>query len=128
MLPRPDGTPPLTTLCEKATGDVKAALDRYGWCDEVAAPSRVNAMKLADALIIAHALHVDMKFVATPGGIWPRPSGEDVEVVCKGTGLSADLKGACVSLAPRNDDLYIVLPPQQNVAMAAALNKLYGIK
>jgi hypothetical protein len=85
LLPRPDGSPALVALC--ARKDMRTTLDRYGWCQMVTQPDRVNNMTVDDALAIAHRLHQDLKFVGGAGGVTPYPMPDDVAIVrASGTG------------------------------------------
>jgi hypothetical protein len=127
LMPRPDGWQVLAGLCKTATGDMRALLDRYDWCAPSVSPSRVNAMTPDDALALAHQLNKDLKFVAADGMVGPYPMADDVAAACSGIARGTDLASACTRMAPREDDLGIVLSPAQTAALADALNRLYGI-
>jgi hypothetical protein len=123
LLPRPDGTPAIESVCARGD-DLRPTLERYGWCDEAVEPDRVNNMAVDDALAIAHTLHEKMKFVGGEGGVWPYPMPDDVVLACKQDPAIGD---ACAAYSPRDNDLAIIPSAKSASAMAAALNKLYGI-
>ena len=102
-------------------------LDRYGWCDDVVSPRRVNNMTVDDALLIAHAFHEALTFTGGSGGVWPYPMPDDVAAVCAAPRVTS-LDAACNAYAPRRDDMGILPSPQSATVMAAALNTLYGIR
>ena len=123
MLPRPDGTPAIETVCGRA--DVRPVLDRYGWCSESADPDLVNTMTVDDALLIAHALHERMKFVGTEGHVWPYPMPDDIEIVCK-VPRPEVLDLACIAYTPR-EGMPVIPTLESAKALAKKLNELYGI-
>jgi hypothetical protein len=124
LLPRPDGTPAIHKACGDKT--LRPMLDKYGWCAKAVNPDRVNAMSTDDALVLAHALHESMKFVGSDGGVWPYPAAEDVALICV-QGRAAVLASACRAYTPSDKDIAYWVDGDSARAMAAALNKLYGV-
>lgn len=125
LLPRPDGTTAMAKLC--ARNETRPVLDRYGWCDPVVEPSRVNAMSTDDAIAIAHALHHDLKFTASRSGVAPYPMPDDVAAVCEADRIDPAIDEACDAYAARATEIAMIPSEKSAIAMAAALNKLYGI-
>src|SRR5687768_7852124 len=113
LMPRPDGTPAMTTACKRT--DLRPMLDRYQWCVEAVEPDRVNNMTVADALAIAHALHENMKFVGTDGGVWPYPMPDDVAVVCQ---QDPSIGDACTAYSPRSGEIAMIPSAKSAIAMA----------
>lgn len=124
LLPRPDGTPAIATVCDR--DDLRPTLDRYGWCRDAVEPDRVNNMTVADALVIAHALHERMKFVGGDAGVWPFPMPDDVAIVCKSPARVPAIAEACTAYEAHAGPAMIPSAASA-IAMASALNQLYGI-
>jgi hypothetical protein len=140
MLPRPDNVSTTRRVCEEspAGSELRTLFDRYTLCAEYADISKVNAMKIDDAVAIARALHQRLRFVATGGWVDPYAIREDVVTICKTRPELA--RGPLVELCEwelERDSDYRAGRPVPSIAremdekeatpLAAALNELYGI-
>jgi hypothetical protein len=93
-----------------------------------------------DALAIAHALHLQLRFTAGEG-VWPTPMAYDLVDLCTDT-KDPDLAVACKIFGyrpkPRSweeamwygeEGGFLGSPPsKESAVMAAALNRLYRIR
>ena len=126
LIPRPDGTTALRAACARKR--LRPTLDRYGWCNPSVDPDRVNGMTIDDALAISHALHEHLRFTGSAQGVAPYPMPDDVAVVCAARGRAAALDSACGAYKPRANAIAMIPTADSARAMAAALNRLYGIR
>jgi hypothetical protein len=130
VLPRPNNTPAIDHVCKTASSDLRPRLDRYGWCDNSVDPERIDHMTVDDALALAHRLHLDLRFRGAHRLVWPDPMPDDAALVCGAT--DPDMLEACIYYLPRDPrrPLGLLGGPSERAAikLAAALNRLYGIK
>lgn len=136
MIPRPDGAADLPELCASDDAELLAALERATLCQTSPDVDVVNAMDPADALTIAHALHLRFRFenveVATDSwSVEPAPLDTDLVAMCE---VNADpvLDADCVVILESKDadeclDIGFLWDEATGNAVAAGLNALYGV-
>jgi hypothetical protein len=136
LMPRPDAAGLTWGTCDDP--ELGPLFDRYHLCDPVldaAGVEAVNAMALDDALAIAHALHERLVFApvgsGSSWGVTPWAFPEDLRDACPATG-DADLEAACADYVdavcgPTDLGMTLALDESQATALAAELNRLYGI-
>ena len=137
MIPRPDATGLTFGFCAGDDAELADLFDRNGLCVEIADPSVVNSMTLADAMAINHALHERLVFTNTDGNGTPaiRPWAPDGDIADACALITGDVPEACEwfqerrELAPDEDCSAMAwVPDAESVdAIVPALNALYGI-
>ena len=134
VIPRPDGATALAQLCEEADEATAALLESYTLCGQTDI-DLVNAMDPADALEITHLLHERLAFTVVDLGegyfdVDPFVPMDDVLAACETAG--AELDAYCEFQESRVDgdgctDIAYLPTEEEAVALAAAVNALYGI-
>jgi hypothetical protein len=123
VIPQPVRTQALLALCADATGPGEEAA-RRGWCSN---DLQEKSMTIDDAIAMARFLHRHLRFVANGRGIEPSPNPVDIVDACVDVDPSSDLGNACEAYGPHKFENVYRPSAAGAVAMAAALNELYGI-
>ena len=134
VMPRPDGEPRLTSICNDGLHELYALVDNYGLCHpagSTAEVDRVNNMVVSDALKITHFLHTQLRFEVGGGlGISPFPIPSDILDACVLDANSSDLQQICDrerDRAESGQDIGFDYTGPGAIELVARLNELYGI-
>ena len=138
MMPRPDGMGLVFGICDGEDPVLASLFDQNHLCKEILGSAEVdalNAMPLADALTISHALHQRLVFspYAHPQGGWditPFALPEDLRDACPATGNPSiiDRCNSYLDVVCGNTSIGVHLGLSEAEAneLASALNQLYG--
>ncbi len=127
VLPQPDRHAALAALCDDPA-DLRDVLDRHGWCRHDIDRTHVNSMPTEDAVAMARGLHRHLRFTAIGRAVDPYPASGDVAELCAGVDPASDLGNACAAYGPHELENVYRPSPAGAVAMASALDRLYGIE
>lgn len=125
IIPRPDGSSTVASVCE-GNDALAELLRRYTLCGGRANVGVINSIPHADALAIAHGLHEHLRFEAKDYGVAPFAIPSDIRDACDAKLGSGAFTGVCGSVDSDNEAA-IEYNDEQKQAIAAALNRLYGI-
>jgi hypothetical protein len=135
IIPRPDGGALAEGICDGDDENLADLFGMYKLCksaESAAEVNVVNAIAHADALAITHALHDRLRFEATGTIVTPFAPKSDQLEICASPHDSA-IDGVCQQLDGSIDgesclDIGIGYDEASAVAMASAMNALYGIE